>query len=462
MKGLFNKKLKYGTNSIIITILVIALIVFINVVTFNHNFRIDMTKNKVYSLSDQTINVIKKLEKEVEIIGFFKDDSQLLPQIAELLKEYKHESNKIKYSLMDFDANQVEANKYGVTDYDTVVLKSRDKTIVLNKSDFYKVDFRTNTKVFAGEEALTQGILDVTLIEKNNIYLVEGHGELSGDKLYLFTKAIKGEGYNVASLNIAKEKGIPKDADLLIIPAPITDYSSDELFSLQQYVDKGGRVLILMRTLEDQTNIRKFLMFIEGLGIKVDNNIIIDPERNYFGQAETIIPKYTIHPIVNKLKEKGLALIMPYSLSIEKLDNSNYTGQFYPLLETSNSAWGETNLENSEPKLDERDKKGPLTIAAVTVKPIKNGETKVAVVGNAAIVTNELINKQGNMDFLINTINFLQDKEELISIRPKEHALEPLDLKGNEGKYLFGIFVIGIPVIIFIIGLVVFLRRRNR
>lgn len=461
-KILNKRKIKYGSNSIILTISVIGIIILINLFTFNNSYRIDMTKNKLYSLSEQTIKVISSLDNEVEIIGFFHRDSQLLPEIAELLKEYKHKSNKIKYSLVDLDSNPVRANKYGVTDYDTIVLTSGDKTIQLRRNTFYKTDYRNNTIVFAGEEAITQGIIDVTSERNSKVYFIEGHGEVSGDDVYVFKDSLNKEGYTVEALNIAQKGGIPEDAELLVIISPLKDYNDEELYHLDKYVQRGGRFLFLMDPMKDISNLRRLTMFMSTLGIKLNNDLVVDPERNYFRQLTSIIPRYSLHKIVDQLGQKGLALILPYTMSIDKSESLDKGGSFEELLLTSDKAWGESNIDGKEIKLDEKDKKGPLTVAAVVTKPLQKGETKAVVIGNSSIIKNEIISLQGNLDFLINSINYLLGKENLISIRPKESGIESILINGNQGTYLLIIFTFIIPILIFIMGIIVFLRRKNR
>ncbi len=466
MKKFFNmRRLKYGSNSLVLIISVIGIVILFNIFVYGYNFRIDMTKNKLYTLSDKTDQVLENLEKEVEIIGFFKEDSALLPDIAELLKEYKNKTNNIKYSLIDMDSNPVKARAYEVTDYDTVVFMSGDKIIKIRRNDFYELDYRTVTKVFAGEEKVTQAILDVTLEKQNKAYLLQGHGELAGDNIHWFESAIKGEGYNLEYLNLAQNNGVPEDADLLIIAGPTKDYSLDELWYLTQYTDNGGRILVLMRQFYNENGIVNLSAYIESLGVKVNNDVIIDPERNYFNDPVTIIPQYKDHSIVRKLHENGLYLLMPGSLSIEKSRFVTENDTFEPLLETSSKAWGETNLSDNDIELDENDNKGPLTVAAAITRPVGllgQKQMKAVVIGNTVIATNELINEQGNIDFLVNAINYIQDKEQLISIRPKNRVMEPLTLQGNQGTLLYMIFVVAIPAAVFITGLIIFIRRRRR
>lgn len=454
------RRLKYGSNSIVLTISIIGIVIILNVLLFNNNARLDMTKNKLNSLSDQTEKVLSDLDKEVKIIGFFKEDSNLLPDIASLLKEYKHETGKITYSLIDLDANPIEARQYGVTEYDTVVVESGDNTIEIPANNFYQVDFRSAQKVFSGEKILTQGIIDATSETQNKVYMIGGHGELSNDKTHWFRKSIKGEGYKLEDLNIAEANGIPEDTDLLVIPGPTKDYTPDEIYHLIQYAEKGGRILLLMQPFEEKEKISNLAMFVSTLGVDLNSNIAIDAQRNAFQDPFSIIPEYKIHPITNELKEAGLAVIMPFSLGLEQSDNIKKG--FVPMLSTSSNSWGETNFKTKEPKFDENDDKGPLTVAAYVEKSGKEKPMKAIVIGNAFIATNEIINLNGNEDLLMNSINYLQDKEDKLSIRPKTRQSEPLTLKGNEGNYLFGILVIGIPAIILIIGMVIFIRRKNR
>ncbi|WP_202710268.1 GldG family protein [Sporosalibacterium faouarense] len=463
MKKLFNmRRLKYGSNSIILTVSIVGIVILFNILISNYNMRIDMTQNKLHTLSDKTKQVLSNLDNDIEIIGFFTDDSDLLPQINELLKEYKHHSDDLTISLLDINSNPVKARQYDVTDYGTVVVKSGDRIVRIRRNDFYQMDFRTTENVFAGEEKITQAIVDVTTEKQNKAYFLQGHGELSGDSIHWFKSSVEGEGYIVDDLNMAQENGIPEDADLLIIPGPTKDFTSDELWYLTQYTDNGGRIMFLMRRVQDQASINGLLGYMRSLGVQVNNDLVIDPERNYFNDPITIIPEYKTQTIVNKLKQAGLYVILTDAISIEKSENIKDNTLYEPLLETSNKAWGETNLTADDINFDENDHEGPLTVAAAITKNGRQKAMKVVVIGNVAIATNELINEQGNMDFIVNAINFTQDKEELISIRTKNRVMEPLTIQGNQGTFLYVVLVGVIPLIIFAAGLIIFIRRRRR
>ena len=154
---------KYSINTGIAIFLVIGVIVLIEAISFKHHNRLDLTASKLYTLSDQSIKVLKSLQKDVKVIAFFNETQRGEQQaFKDLLDQYLYHSSRFSYEFVDPDKSPGKAKKYQITSYGTTVLESENKEEIIS-------DIR--------EEKLTNAILKLTRKGKKVIYFSKGHGE---------------------------------------------------------------------------------------------------------------------------------------------------------------------------------------------------------------------------------------------------------------------------------------------
>ncbi|MFQ5950027.1 MAG: Gldg family protein [Nitrospiria bacterium] len=155
---------KFGANSALMVILFIAILSIINFILARHEARLDLSDTGVFSLSPQTENILKNLNKDVKITGFFNERSKVKERANDLFENYRHQTSRVKVAFIDPDKKPAIAKQYGITEYDMVVLESEGQSATA----------RTIT-----EEALTSALIRVSRDSKKAFYFVEGHGEHS-------------------------------------------------------------------------------------------------------------------------------------------------------------------------------------------------------------------------------------------------------------------------------------------
>lgn len=146
-----SRSLRYGSNSILLIAIVVAIAVFTNVLVGMTDLKLDLTPNKLFSVGDTTESLLKNLKKDVTIYGLF-DDAMAgeNKEATELLKQYeKYDHIKIVYKdpdknpglIKDIDPN--ETKKFQKGDF---VLKSGNKLKVVSSYDLY--DYQMNQQDF--------------------------------------------------------------------------------------------------------------------------------------------------------------------------------------------------------------------------------------------------------------------------------------------------------------------------
>jgi hypothetical protein len=130
------------------------------------------------------------------------------------------------------------------------------------------------------------------------------------------------------------------------------------------------------------------------------------------------------------------------------------------ILKTSGDSWGEVDFASREVSFnEERDLRGPVTIAALVEKTIGDEKLILAIYGDSDFASNGYWRNSGNANIFLNTINYLAEEEDLISIRPKDYDDRRVTLTQAEVKTIFYLVVIAIPIIVIIAGVVFYIRR---
>jgi ABC-type uncharacterized transport system involved in gliding motility auxiliary subunit len=437
---------RYGLNSILMIVLVIGLIAFVEAVSYRHSGRLDLTENARHSLSPQTIQLLRNLKTDVVATAFFRADQPGKSPTEDLLKQYAGRSGgHLTWKTSDPDREPGLARRYGVETYGTVVLETKA---------------RSEKVLDATEEKLTNGLVKVTRGGRRVVYVIQGHGEpeignTERSGLSEAKAAMERSNYEVKGLALAREGTVPADAAVVILAGPRTDLFKPEVEALEQYVANGGKLLVMADPF--QTSLKTFL---GKYGLVLEDDLVIEASgigRLFgIGPEVPIVQQYEPHPVTREMR--GVMTLFPLTRSIKL---ASPAGRFIvqPLAQTSPQSWGETNraeLGRGEARPDPQDLKGPLTVAAVA----SAGKSRIVAFGTSNLATNQFVNIQGNRDLLLNTVSWLAEEEDLISIRPKETRQTPVMLTSVQGQAVRLLSVAIFPGIALVAGIVVFVRRR--
>lgn len=469
-----NKRLKYGLNATILTIIVIGIVVLLNILLSKYSYRKDITENRTYQLSEDTKSVLQRLDSSGKIINvyLFKSGNVMYENVIDLrninlieriLKQYDIASKNLKLNIVDIEKNPSIARKYNVNFAYDVAFECDGRTKVISYVDTY------DGTSFNGEQAYTSAIIYVMNENPSVVYFIQGHKEVNIDRdMQYLKRQIERQGYVIKTLNIALEGKIPDDASMIIDVGAKSEFAQKEIDVLKQYLDNGGKAIFLTPSFNEDATINSLNKMFNSYGININDDIVIDSSRNFLGIKNLIIPIYKSHEIVNKLNEQNqyyMVIPDPRSISVSKnINNINVVS----LLETSPNSWGETNItqyENNQVKLDNTDNKGPLTLAVYATKTVpKNKQMELVVLGNYMFVLDAVYDNTrsgANIDFILNSMGVLSPKQQLVTIKPKPLDIKYIILPSNERKILFFTLVLLIPAAVLLTGLIVWLRRRH-
>jgi len=457
----------YSGNLLLIIILVLGLLIIVNYFLARHHYRVDFTSAKIHSLSDQSIKVVKNLKQEITIKAFFREGNPGRATMENLLKIYAYHSPKIKYEFINPDKNPGLVKKYGITEDGTTVFELGDKE---------------NRITTTSEEDITNAIIKLTREKKKVIYFLEGHGENSiedsGDNGFSTARGeLEKIGYEVKKLPLALSASFPADCSLLVVPGPKARLLPNELDTLKQYLDQGGRILFMIDP-ETDTGLESWLA---DYGLRIENDIVVDRVSRLLGgdYFMPVVTEYENHEITRNFR---YATFYPLARSVDIADSRPEGMILTSIAKTSSNSWSERQLDQPEVSFDpEKDKAGPVSLAVVGSKKVtisnpnepeetaekeetgssSNRELRLAVFGDSDFITNKYYNLSGNGNFFLNTINWLTEEEDLISIQPRTQIPRTVQLTPSQGRLLMFISIILLPALVLFIGLGVWLRRRS-
>jgi ABC-type uncharacterized transport system involved in gliding motility auxiliary subunit len=443
---------RYGTNTALMIVAFVGIMVMVNALAVNHHWRWDLTASKQFSLSDQTINVLKGLKDPIKVTGFFstnnpyQTDSQ--GQLDNLLKSYQLYTDKLSYSFVDPDAKPGIARQYGITSYGTVVFERGDK-----KQSTTTVD----------EQSLTSTLLKVTSDQVKGVYFLTGHKERDpndGSQLgYSSIKsALEKENYKVGTINFAITDTVPSDMSMLVIAGPQVQFAPKELDAINKYLDSGGKALIMTEAgVTDSIN-----QILSKWGIQSRDDLIIDPSSSFFGDPTApLVNTYTFPDVTKGVQ--GLMTFFPTARSLTKMDNVTTTLAIQPILSSSQSSWGETEYKDAQQVRPDpgKDAMGPLQFAmAVSSSASK---TRLVVFGDSDFAANgplQAVQNFGNQDLLAGAVNWLGEEEAMVAIGPKTPDQRPLTLPPGSSRLVVFSSLILLPLVVIVAGVAVWWTRR--
>lgn len=446
-KRISGRSFKRGSNMLLQVLVMLAIIAMLAFVTTRQHGRMDLTKNNLYSLSDQTIKVLATLEKDIRIIGFYKSAEKSGPK--DLLDEYDYRSANISYDLIDPDEKPEITKKYNVKAFGTLVIESGNKRESIEKLN---------------EADLTNAILKVSRNQDKVIYFMTGHGERSvldpsPEGYQLAATAIRNENYIVREFNLVRRGKIPDSCNVLAIVNPKSSFFPGELDSVKNYLSNGGKVLLLA----DQEHPQDITYFMADYNMILGNDLVVDASGmgQLFGAGPgmPLVSNYDQeHPIT-----KGFSIMTfyPYSSSIT-LDEQIGDYKVTSLLKTGPESWAETDFASGEVSFDPAvEVKQPVTLAAVAEKEQGKGKSVLVAFGDSDFAKNGYFKNQGNADMFLNTVNYLAEEEDLISVRPKEIDDRRLTMTQADVSALFYLVVIAIPLLVIITGVIIFFKRNR-
>ncbi len=447
-------KVLAGVNLAVYTVVGIAILVLANWFVSRHDQRWDLTPNQKFSLSPQTVKILKGLDRDLSFYVF--DQDRNMRSRRDLMDNYAAATHRASVHYVDPDRQPSLAQQYSVRTEGTIVVVAGDRHFEASSPD---------------EEGVTNALVKVLKGEKT-AYFIQGHGEhdlesSDRDGYSKIKKEFENQNFQTNPLVLMQKMEIPADCSVLVAAGPSTDYLPQEIDVIRKYVTGGGRAMFMLDPGKDLPSLAKLL---SDWNVTAENDLVIDlnPVAQIFGTEPTmpLIVKYGSSPITAPLAR--VASLFPITRSFTVGKDSKPGVSVDSLCETSAESYGIANFDPTVRSITVgfragKDIKGPLTVAAsgtISGGGDKKAEGRFVALGTSYMAANGYVGFQGNRDLFMNMVSWLGSEEDMISVRPKPPESQHLDLTASQMNKILFLGVLGVPLFIVAVGASVWWRRR--
>jgi len=492
-------ELQAGTRAIAQAVLVVAAVVLLNMVVRDRlsDAKLDVTKGKVNTLAPQTISVLKSLDSQVQVTVWYGQQASEMDTAYNLLTQY-HNINSFlvvqRYSVLD---RPQLAQQQKVTSADSVVFTYKTRAPQVT----------TGTT----EQDFTTALLRLSTGRSPKVYFLTGHGEgdinnpsQSGTSFTSLKGLLDKQGITSASLSLATGSGgvltspgaaapaataspaaaasaspapvpsgspggalqvssVPSDADEVVILDPTAALGPGELSALKDYLGKGGHLLVSSQPF-GKSNVNQLL---SSYGISFGSGIVLDQQLHYSqsSAAEVLL----IQSFGQSTVTRGLDTLPVLLLGVAPVEGSAHAGYtLTPLISSAGDACERTDITITAGTCQAADKKGPFTLAATveqTSAPSGSRPARVVAFGGASFA-NDLVASQtnpppGNMQLMVNAVNWLAGQDKVINIPPKTANPTAVFLTDAQRQLVLIGYPFLLPLLVAALGVTVYFRRRQ-
>lgn len=463
------KGIKLGAYSVATILVMAALVIAVNLglnYVPDQYTSFDVTANKIYTLTDDTKEMVSNLAEDITIYVLAEEASKD-EDLDTTLTQLEGLSGHIKVEYVSPVANPKFYYNYTSeepTDNSLIVV-GPDNSTVVDYNSIYAYELNYNTYSYEitgydGEGQLASAISYVLTEDIPKFYIIAGHGELEFEDTFL--NALTKENVTYEELTLYSVDEIPADAQGVIINAPTSDFSEDDADKVIAYLEQGGSAFLLPTfTEESMDNFERILDFYE---VSLVDGIIVEGDRNYYYQSPYyLFPEIAYDEVTQRVLDG--AVFAPLSRGLSYDDETE--GIYYtPLLTTSENSFSKVDIYEAENyNKSENDIDGPFAISLRAEKTTDQGEISQAlIVANESMFTtvaDDMVPGY-NIKLFCSMISSLADHERSIAIPAKSFEIGNL-IFSAQSVYLVGAIAIFIlPIGLLIAGLVIWLRRRKK
>lgn len=464
------KKLKAGAYSSTMIVIVTVAAVFFNLMVNElpeSAQSIDMTNNKLYSITQDTEDFLGQLSEDITIY-VLASESNHDTNVEKTLNKYQEVSNHIKVEYKDPSVYPAFASNYSDSSVSSgsLIVEGSKRSKVIDYSELYQTEFdystyQSTTTGYDAEGQVTSALSYVTSDNNTKIYAITGHGE--SDVTESFTGSLSKANIEVESLNLISEESIPEDAQAILIMAPQSDYSAEDAQKVKDYLNNGGNALVTLGWVEGSMD--NFKGILAEYGLSVGTEVVMETSAGNYAQNNPfyLLPTISSTEITSTVSG-NYYIFMPYAVGIttnSEDENNNIT----TLLSTSESSYGKADIQNATSyEKEDGDIDGPFYLGASSERTIDDKTSTVIVYSCDSMFTDEADSMVAgaNKELFKSSVNSIVTADVSVSIPVKDYETSYLTVPQLQTVTIGLITVVAIPLVLLITGIVITVRRRKK
>lgn len=451
------RRARFGSLKVLVGAVVIGILVAVNVIASRGARAADFTKSGLHTLSPKSVQVIKQVDSDLIVTGFFRPDELGSKRDTQaLLDLYTQQSPHVKVRFLDPDQNGAEALSLGVTVAGSIVLQYKGRpAVVLNLASQTEAD-------------LTGAILRLESSRAPVVCWAAGDGErdlkdtnqVSGYSSV--AELLKTSNYKVEDVLLVQQ-GVPPSCDILALVELGRSLSDNSARAIKQYLSQGGKLLLGVDPWLDPKVLASVNTVLKPYGAGFDGALIVEPDPAHSAKDDATVPvvyAYGQSPITRNLA--GKYVFLPLATPIVSTPTGDTTA--VNLASSTDRSYA---VAQQRTNLDKRaiDRTGPFVLLqALEQKHPAGKTTRILLSGSSGLAENRTMPPfadGSNPDLLLASLDWLSEQDSLISIGPKPAGAGPLTLSDRDVR-INELLALGVmPLLVIAIGALVFVRRRR-
>ena len=457
--------LQGGSYSLIITAIVLALLIVVNIFASalpSTLTQYDISASQLYSITSNTKAVVNALTKDVTIYWIVQADEED-KVIENLLDKYDSLSDHIEVVKKNPDVYPTFAQQYTdeTVENNSLVVESGDRYRFIGYDDIYLYEtdmtsYSYNAS-FDGDGAITSAIDYVVSEELPQVYVLEGHGEAELPET--FSDQIEKENMELHTFSLLTEDAVPEDADCVMIYSPATDISQEEKDMLADYAANGGKLLVMAGPTEED-DLENLYSLLADYGVTANEGIVIEGDREHyaFQSPFALMPDMASSDITDSLIEEHYYPIMPISRGLTVSDDTSVT----TLLTTSDAAFSKiAGYEMTTYEKEDGDIDGPFALA-VSIDCGNDGRIVWFASSSFLDDAYNAYSSGANVNLGMNALSAMIGESEAMAIRSKSLNYNYLTISESTSSLLKTMMIGVFPLLYLGVGIGVVLVRRRR
>lgn len=500
-----SKKLKYGSLSVLFTIIFIVAIVLVNIVInlvlTRFDVKVDLTDSKMFSIEKSTAEYLSGIDDDITITVAYDEEGFIgagdyYRQTSEILKRFSEANSRISVRYLPLDLNPTVYAEYGANHYDGEIIVKSEKTgryVILSADDYVNAKYSFNGEQIStedayyymqlgfssylevdtsagAEEGIASAIMNVTDTNPVRVAFMTGFGAAQSQTL---TELLQKNVYVLETIDASTVSEIDPEIDYIVINAPTTDYSNEALSALDKWLDNGGiygKNVVYIPSVEavDTPNIDSFLA---EWGIELEKATLLQTDGEY---AYTAGGSYQTLELQETDYSDGVNVSSAYTYGdmlrpIKLLFDENGHYETKAILTTYDGAVKKPFGVGEAWKVSDADEIGSYNVLVESNKVVFPNNvpsySRVFVYGGSTLIHDTyMTTAQANNDAIfMNLFNKTCDKTELgLSFSVKSFDIKVTEINSNTKNFIGLLFAVIIPVIIIATGIFVWIRRKRK
>ena len=471
-----------GTKTLILVAIII--LVFIGINMFMQSLELtplDFSQEQLYTLTDESKEKVKDIDKDVSIyfIGYTDDDANL-----DLAKQYNKANERITAEAVDINNRPDLAEKYGIeSGSEGIIVECGEKSKVLTASDLVTYDTSTYETISIAEEKLTSAIQSVSSDEVPKVYFLEGYSDFSlTQNMYYLDMYLANEVNEIDTLDVLSTGNVPEDCDTLVITTPSKDFDDVATQAITDYINRGGNILWLnaaVTAAQDFTNVNSILAMYGVDPFEIGIIRETDSSKMVSGSPDVIFPDIQYAAVTEDLyNTSGVIFVNATKVNVneEQLETQNVTKT--DLLTTGENSYFRTNFNMQQDAASSDEEVGSFLVGAELEKTIQEANeeegtegitSKLVIYGENYFTTDYQLSSNSsypaiqlayNKDLVLNSIAYLVDREEDITVRKSTGTVTYTATEQQDT--IVKVIIFGVPAIIILVGIIVWQVRRRK